>query len=65
MSKRKKQAKFLTVVEGILFTLFFISICAMDSQEITIPSVVFVTSAVGLFIACKLEEGRSKHELHR
>lgn len=58
MSPRKKQKKTLTIIEGILFTLFFVSMCAMDSRDITIPAIVFVASAIGLFMAFKLEEGR-------
>ena len=55
---RRRQRKTLTIIQGILFALFFISMSAMDSKEITIPAVAFIASAVGLFITAKLEEGR-------
>ena len=55
---RRKQQKRLTIIEGILATLFFVSMCAMDSRDITIPAITFIASGIGLFIASKLEEGR-------
>lgn len=55
---RRKQRRRLTIIQGILVTLFFISMSAMDSRDITIPAVAFVASGIGLFITSKLEEGR-------
>ena len=55
---RRKQQKRLIIIEGILATIFFVSMSAMDSRDITVPVITFIASGIGLFITAKLEEGR-------
>lgn len=61
-TKRDKQKKALTIIEGIFFVIFFVSMSAMDSEAWWIPSVAFIGSAIGLFITYRLEEKRYGNE---
>ena len=58
MNQRKRQKKLLTIIEGICFIVFFVSMSAMDSEAWWIPAIAFIVSAIGLFITFKLEERR-------
>lgn len=57
---RKRQENFLTIIEGICFVAFWVSLACMDSQDITIPLIALIVSAVGMFTSFKLEERRKQ-----
>lgn len=61
MSPRKKQKRTLTIIEGICFVVFFLSMAAMNSEAWWMPATALALSTAGLFICYKLEEGRYRN----
>ena len=57
---RKNQERLLTMVEGIYLLTFLLSMSAMDSPDVTIPSIALILSGIGLFVTFRLEEGRKR-----
>ena len=52
---RRRLKKALTIIEGILFVVFFVSMSAMDSEAWWIPATTFVVSGIGFYICYLIE----------
>jgi hypothetical protein len=57
---RRKQKKLNDIIQGICFMTMLISASAMDSTDITIPTIALLVSGAVLFVSAKLEERRNR-----